>query len=167
MDSDKIIERGDTAKYQLTIEHEDFDQQRDDFFVVFRHGMMKGCFSIKKEDMLHDEDGNWFVAFPTGGIVGWITAETHYMVQDSDMKDGSREEVERHLIGFVTDNPCPKFCAENLLKCECEEGGHVKFKRVWRSDVNSMYLILRTKDGEIKDSEGNALRVRKEEKDIY
>lgn len=165
-DKDIIIQRGDVAKYQLTIEHDDYDQQRDPFFVLLHFGMTGETVRIDSSDMPHDEDGNWFLIVETAGkSVGMIKAETHYMVPDSDMADGTREEVEWHWLGFVTESPCPQFAS----KCECrcdgdEENNHVRFKRVWRGDVNSAFLTLRTSDGEpVADSDGRLLRVRKQE----
>lgn len=171
MDAKFIIQEGDVAKYQMLIEHEDFDMMQDEFEVTLSWGMLGESMTVSKSEMVHDEDGNWFLIFNSSGMVGKVTAECRYLVPDSDMADGVREEVDRQYIGFVTANPCPQFACE----CECpthEEKLHVTYTRVWRSDVNTLYLNLRTteENGEhrpILDSEGKKLRVRKEEKDIY
>ena len=166
MNKDKIIQKGDTAKYQLTITHQDFDQQRDDFFVILHYGMAGGTMRICKEQMTHDEDGNWFLLFQTANLpLGQVKAETHYMVPDSDIEGGIREEVEWDWLGFVTDSPCPHFAGKCACHCDAE---HVTFKRVWRGDVNSLYMNLRTSDGEyVKDNDGNQMVVRKGDKDLY
>ena len=39
MNKDRIIHQGDTAKYQVIIRHEDFDQQTDPFHVVVHGGI--------------------------------------------------------------------------------------------------------------------------------
>lgn len=167
MNKDKIIQKGDTAKYQLTITHQDFDQQRDDFFVILHYGMVGDTRRIDKKQMPHDEDGNWFLLFPTANLpLGQVKAETHYMVPDSDIEGGVREEVEWDWLGFVTDSPCPNFAGK--CACHCDGEDHVTFMRVWRGDVNSLYMNLRTSDGEyVKDNDGNQLVVRKGEKDLY
>ena len=162
----RVIQRGDVAKYQVTIDHEDFDQQADSFKVILRWGFLNQSEEILKSQMPHDEDGNWFMLFDTDDMNGKIMAECHYFVPDSDIEGGIREEVDRQWLAFVTAEPNPKFqrCCNNTG----EPDGHVTYKRVWRGDVNTLYLNLRTSDKEpIKDSEGNQIRVRKEEKDIY
>lgn len=166
MDKDFLIAQGDTAKFKLTITHADFDQQTDDFKVVLSIGLMGEQVVVEKADMPHDEDGDFYVIFKTDGMVGFIKAETKYYVPDTDIEGGLREEVDYQYLGFATANPCPKF----FRNCVCETltDDHVKWERVWRSDVGTLYLNLRTKDKEpIVTSDGKQVRVRKEDKDIY
>ena len=167
MNKDYIIQRGDTAKYQLTITHADFDQQRDPFWVVLHYGMTGDTLRISRDEMLCDEEGHWFMMFPSVAMTGHVKAETHYMVTDSDVDGGVREEVEWSWLGFVTDTPCPQFSG----RCLCGPGccaDHVTFTRVWRNDANSLYLKLRTSEGEaVLDSEGHQLRVKKQESELY
>lgn len=157
---DEIIQRGDVAKYQITITHTDYDQQRDDFYVILHYEMSFETMRIDKEQMFHDEEGNWFMMIPSEKLpTGWIKAETHYMVPDTDFGDDIREEVEFDWLGFVTDTPCPKFASKCPCGCDC---GHVVFKRVWRGDANSLYMNLLTSKGEpVKDVDGQQLQVRK------
>lgn len=165
MDASKIIQRGDTVKYQTVITHADFNMEENDFFVIITSAPTCGSLTIEKSDFVTDEDGNYFLVFPSEGMSGIVKAECHYMVTDTDISTGYREEVEYHRLGFVTDNPCPKFACE----CDCTEtDNNVVFTRVYRSDVNTLYLNLRTSEGEnILDSEGNQLRVHKAEEDLY
>jgi hypothetical protein len=165
MDKDFIIAKGDTAKYRLIIEHADFDMRRDDFKVVLRYGLMGKQTTINKADMYCDEDGEWYMVFDTDDMVGQLLAACHYYVPDTDAPDDIREELDYQYIAFVTDNPCPHF---NRC-CMCPEtDGHVTYKRVWRGDVRTKYLNLRTSEGEpIVTADGEQVRVRKEEKDIY
>ncbi len=60
MNKDRIIQQGDTAKFQVIIRHEDFDQQTDPFRVVVHGGIPDTPVTIDRADMLHDEDGNFF-----------------------------------------------------------------------------------------------------------
>lgn len=171
MDAKFIIQEGDVAKYQMLIEHEDFDMITCDFEVELSWGVMGRSVIIKKADMPCDEEGHWFLLFDSSDAIGKVLATCRYWVPDSDMSDGVREEVDRQYIGFVTTNPCPQFA------CECEyptheEMPHVTYTRVWRNDVNTLYLNLRTteENGEhlpVVDSNGQQIRVRKEEKDVY
>ena len=171
MDAKFIIQEGDVAKYELEIKHEDFDMMQDDFEVTLSWGCLGQSVTVKKADMPCDEDGHWFLLFDSSEAIGRVLAICRYWVPDSDMSDGVRKEVDRQYIGFVTANPCPQFACE----CECpshEDKPHVTYTRVYRSDVNTLYLNLRTteENGEhmpILDSEGKQMRVRKEQKDIY
>lgn len=149
MDKDKIIQKGDVAKYQIAITHEDFDQHRDDFYVVLHYGMTNKKLRIDKQDMVEDESNQFFLMFPSSDMTGMIKAETHYLVPDYDMDDMVRDEVEWSCLGFVTDSHCPLFSCH--CRCDCcdeNDNNHVKFKRVWRSDVSSLFLYLRTRRGE-------------------
>lgn len=167
MDASRIITQGDTAKYQVEITHPDYDQQTDPFRVVLHCGIPDTPFTIDRSDMLHDEDGNFFMLVPTAGVVGKIKAECHYSVTDSDVEGGSREEVDIQWLGFVTDEPCPRFAG----RCDCglsEEHPHVAYTRIYRNDARSLYLNVRTSGKQpVVDANGKQIRVRKEEKDIY
>ena len=59
MKDDIIIPKGDTAKYEVAIMHDDFDQQTDPFFVVLHTNIPEQAITIDREDMLHDEDGHF------------------------------------------------------------------------------------------------------------
>lgn len=161
MDKDFIIQQGDTAKYHLTITHEDFSMKENDFFVILWYGMFGQFTKIDKSEMYCDEDGDWFMLFNSALAVGQVKAECHFFVPDSDDKTGIREEVDYQYIGFVTNNPCPQFACE----CKCGEGdGNVKYERVYGNDVKTLYLNVRTSDGEyVYTSDGEQLRVRKEQ----
>lgn len=170
MDAKYIIQEGDVAKYQVKIEHEDFDMARDDFQFTIQAGMLGQEVTITKSQMPCDEDGNWFLVFDSTGMMGKVTAVCQYWVPDSDMQYGEREEIDRQYIGFVTESPCPQFACE----CECPsyEDSHVTYERVYRSDVHTLYLNVRTteENGEhmnVLDSEGRQLRVRKLDEDIH
>jgi hypothetical protein len=165
MEVDRIIQQGDIAKFQVIIRHEDFDPQTDSFRVVVHGGIPDTPVTIDRADMLHDEDGNFFMLVPTAGLMGALKAYCHYYVTDSDMGSGQREEIDIQMLAFVTDDPCP-----HVPCCgQCAEAdAHVTYKRVWRNDTRSLYLNVRTSDKQpVVDADGKQIRVRKEEKDIY
>lgn len=171
MDAKYIIPEGDVLKYKLEIKHEDFDMQTCDFEVILSYGMLGQSLTVKKSQMPCDEDKNWYLVFSTKGMVGKVLATCRYMVPDSDMPSGARDEYNRQYLCFVTANPCVHLdcCCED---CPEPEDDHVTYTRVWRSDVNTLYLNLRTteENGEhrpVMDSEGQQIRVRKEDKDIH
>lgn len=160
MDKDRIIQQGDTAKFQVIIHDEDFDQQTDPFRVVVHGGIPDTPITIDRADMLHDEDGNFFMLVPTAGLVGPLKAYCHYYVPDSDMGRGQREEIDIQMLAFVTDTPCV-----HLMCCGCDAREHrVEYKPVYGSDYSTAYLVLRTSEQEVlRDSDGNAFRIRKEQ----
>lgn len=165
MDEKFLIAKGDMAKYKLTIVHADFDMLRDDFFVVLKYGLMGKQLTIAKAEMTIDEDNEWYMIITSDDMMGMVTAICHYFVPDTDAATGLREEVDYQYIGFVTANPCPHF--NRCRVCE-KSDGHVTYERVWRGDVNTKYLNLRTSEGEpIQTVNGEHIRVRKEPKDIY
>lgn len=168
MDLDRIITQGDTAKYKVEIVHADFDQQTDPFHVIIHCGMPDVAMTIDREQMLHDEDGSFFIIVKTTNrMMGWMKAECHYFVTDSDVENGARDEVDVQRLDFVTDEPCPRFAG----RCDCclsEEHPHVVYTRIYRNDARSLYLNVRTSDKQpVVDADGKQIRVRKEDKDIY
>lgn len=165
MNKDKIIQKGDVAKYQIEIAHEDFDQLFNDFCVILHFGMDCGTRHISKKQMFHDEEGNWFFTFNTKDLpLGPVKAETRYWVPDSDMDGGLREEAEWTWIGFITDNPCPRFASHFRDACVPD---HVTFRRTYRSDANTLYQDLLDVDNEyMKDSEEMQLKVRKPKSEL-
>jgi len=167
MEADKIIYQGDIAKYKILITHEDFDMQEDDFFVILRAGIPAKELRVEKADMKHDEDGDFYMMVSSAGMVGRLEAECHYMVPDSDIESGIREEVDYQWLAFVTSTPCPRFACRHI----CWGGGedsHVRYERVWRGDTHTLYLNVRTADKQpVVDADGKQIRVRKLQEDIH
>lgn len=166
MKDDIIIQKGDTAKYEVAITHDDFDQQTDPFFVVLHTNIPEQTITIDREDMLHDEDGHFYMRVPSGNMAGLVKAICHYTVTDSDIEGGTREEVDIQYIGFVTDSPCVHL--DKHIPFGAPENNHVLYTRIYRNDAHTLYLNVRTVDKQpVVDAEGKQIRVRKEEKDIY
>lgn len=160
MDRKYLVSQGDVAKFQIEITHADFVQQTDDFKVVLSWGMVRQSMTIEHKDILHDEDGKFFIVFDSSEMLGLVKAECIYRVTDSDMEIGYREEFNYQWLCFVTADPTARFC------CEFNPGGdgHVVYTRVYAGDVNTAYLNLRDSNKEnLLDSEGNQLRVHKNE----
>jgi hypothetical protein len=164
MDKKWLVSRGDIAKFQIGITHADFDQQADDFKVVLSWGMVKQTMTIDHKDIIHDEDGNFFIVFDSSDMLGLVKAACCYYIPDSDVEGGTREEINYQWLCFVTDDPTPKFC------CDFEAGGdgHVVYTRVYAGDVNTAYLNLRDSEKKnLLDSNGKQLRVHRADEDYY
>lgn len=166
MDKTKIIQKGDIAKFQVVIKREDFDQVRDNFFVILRWGIPQKDITIEKADMRTDEENHYFMIFNSAPMLGKVQAECHYMVPDTDMDGGVREEIDRQPLGFVVNTGCPEFACRNM--CSGMDVKHVAYIRAFRDDVNTLFLNLRdSQQRQLTDSDGKNMRVRKGEKDLY
>lgn len=166
MDKDRIIQQGDTAKFQVEITHPDYNQQTGPFHVVLRWGIPEQTMTIDRADMVADEEGHFFMSVPSAAMLGRIKAECRYTVPDSDYAEGTREETDIQFLAFVTDQPCPRIAG--CCGCTAEQDAHVRYTRIYRNDTRSLYLNVRTADKEpVLDADGQQIRVRKEEKDIY
>lgn len=160
MEADRIITQGNIAKFRIAITHDGFDQQVDAFRVCLRWGIPQRYLIIDREDMLHDEDGNFYLVFPSSGMQGQLLAECHYGVHDEDVEGDVRDDVDRQWLAFVTDSPCPHFAG----RCDCfgSRDGHVEYERTDDSDVASIYMTLVTSDGQtVTDANGAILKVRR------
>ena len=157
MTNKNIIQRGDIAKYQIKIQRDDFDVERDDFSVTLKWGIaVPGSVKIEKTDMYHDEDWNVYFMFDTSGMIGRITAECEYKVPDTDAQSGYRTSVDRQVLCLVADSATAK-----LPKCPVIGERYVTYTRTFRSDANSLYAIVRVHPEVVNTSEGTPLRVRK------
>jgi hypothetical protein len=152
--------KGELAKYQITIKREDFDVKTCNFMVRLSWGLFGQYRDILKDEMYRDEDWNIFFVFETDDMTGPVKATTTYYVDDTDVDGAMRECTDIQVIGFVTDTSCQQM----RKRCKpCGGTGFVEFDRIYRSDANTLYLNLRTVDGEpLRTSDGENLRVRKE-----
>ena len=157
MTTKNIIQKGDIAKYQIKIQRDDFDVERDDFSVTLRWGIASpDSMKIEKTDMYHDEEWNVYFMFETSGMLGKVTAECEYKVPDSDAQGGYRTSVDRQILCLVADNATAK-----LPKCPVLGERYVTYTRTFRSDANSLYAIVRVQPEIVASSDGEPLRVRK------
>lgn len=165
MDNDRIVFKGDVSKWEITILHKDFNQLRDDYRVELDYGMFKQKVVITKSEMYIDEDNHTYMLFDSSDMVGLVKAICIYDVPDSDFETGIRQEVDMQCLCFVADVPKPRFnCGIDVFGGD----GHVEYKRVYRGDVKTLYMQLRTNQQKpIRDSEGNQLRVKKGSEDLY
>lgn len=157
------------AKFKVEITHPEFSQLEHDYSITLTWGHMGGSRVFKKSDLISDEEHNIYIVFDTSEMFGKVMAECLYEVPDTDRESGVREECDRQWLAFVASTPCVYFPCD----CECaEKDPHVVYTRVYRSDVHTLYLNLRTTEdnGEhlnLLDSEGQQLRVHKRPEDIY
>ena len=163
MDKDKIVYKGETAKFKVTISHADFDQGRDNYSISLLYGMRGDFVTIPKSRMIVDEDGDAYMIFDSTDMLGQVKAVCTYKVPDTDMASGYRKEVDIQWLCFVSEAACPRFACD----CKCGGDGHVTYERVYRGDTNTLYLNLRTSEQEpILDSDGKQLRVHKSDDDL-
>lgn len=159
-----IIQKGDVAKYQLTIQRDDFDMQQDDFLVRLTWGFYGESLTISKEEMFHDEDWNVFFMFDSTKMSGMITAECEYNVPDTDAESGYRLSVDRQILCLVTTSATARL-SKATCACKTLENHYVEYKRTFRSDAKSLYAIVRVQPEVVTTSNGEPLRVRKHQLD--
>ena len=159
MNVKNIIQQGEEAKYNIRIEREGFTMQDDDFRLTLVWGMKGDHLVIQKSQMMEDEAGNWLFTFPTKEMTGMVTAVCEYDVPDSDYADGFRTEREEQPLCFVNAN----VRLPQVMKDEgIYNGRYVSYERRLRSDVRSLYVILRDVTGAIlRDMNGLVQRALK------
>ena len=157
MNVKNIIQQGEEAKYNIRIEREGFTMQDDDFRLTLVWGMKGGRLDIPKSQMMENEAGNWL--FPTKEMTGIVTAVCEYDVPDSDYADGFRTEKEEQPLCFVNAN----MRLPQMMKDEgIYNGRYVSYERRMRSDVRSLYVVLRDVTGVIlRDMNGLVQRALK------
>ena len=159
MNVKNIIQQGEEAKYNIRIEREGFTMQDDDFRLTLVWGMKGEHLIIQKSQMMEDEAGNWLFTFPTKEMTGIVTAVCEYDVPDSDYADGFRTEKEEQPLCFVNAN----MRLPQIMKDEgVYNGRYVSYERRLRSDVRSLYVVLRDVTGAIlRDMNGLVQRALK------
>ena len=146
MNVKNIIPQGEDAKYNIRIEREGFSMQDNDFRLALKWGMQEKQLVIPKSQMMDDEAGNWIFTFPTKDMVGVVTAVCEYDVPDGDYVEGFRTEKEEQPLCFVNTNMrLPQIMKDDGLY----NGVHVSYERRMRSDVRSLYVVLRDVTGAI------------------
>lgn len=153
-----IIQQGETAKYQVIIEHPGFSMTEDDFEIVLSWGMRGDSLRIPKSEMLQNEGGETFFTFPTKNMVGRVEATCRYWVSDTDMTDDAAEMTERSpLCWVIADAKLPTGTDPGLYK-----GDHVQYVRKSGVGLKSLYEVLRDVTGAIlRDANGLILRALK------
>lgn len=116
-----IIQQGDQGKFQIVIDHDDFDQDTDNFFVTLKWGLMGESLTIQKADMLH-QDERWLILFDTSDIAGNVTAECHYFI-------GVTEVVDSQIICRVSTSEYDWLCS-CLYSCNPDDlAGYTNYLR--------------------------------------
>lgn len=163
INKERIVTKGDIAKYWLNIKHADFLQAEDDYQVVLVWGLLGQRIVIEKKDMVTDEEGHIYLLFDSSDMIGWVKAMCIYEVNDSDVEGGIRKEVNDQWLCFVTANPTPNICDR-----KAGGDGHVEYTRVYGSDIHTAWLNLRDSNKQpLLDSDGEQLRVRRAESDVF
>ena len=137
MDAKNIIVQGETVKYILLIDRQDFSMSNGDFQVELRWGLQGQTKVIKKSEMMEASSG-WLFSFSTDGMVGKVVAKCTWFYDDTDVSGAIRPETDEQIIAFVVTTPCPKFQA--CPKCT---GDHdVTYTRIEESEITAKYERL-------------------------
>lgn len=136
----RIVERGAEVKFKITIEREGFIMSRDNFELKLSWGMMNENLTIKKNQMLTNESGEWFFVFTVADdMVGRLMVECICEVPDNDYPDHKRTEVNRQCLALVVDHPLPpRICIPGAPV----PGNNVTYQQIYQSDVEDRYEYL-------------------------
>lgn len=106
MESTRIIQQGEIAKFKIEIDS--FDMLANDFKLELIYGYSRNIVEIKKSDMV-DSGGTYYFSFDTGEMVGRVIARCTWYLEDTDVEGSEREKVEEQYLCFVVTTPCPQF----------------------------------------------------------
>ena len=95
---------GEDLKFEIVIESEGFDMDRDDYTLVIRKANKEGEVVIEKSNIVSDGNNHYLCVtkeqlsqFGRGDIYIVAYAE----VQDSDFKDSMRSEIDKKLLCHI------------------------------------------------------------------
>lgn len=135
-----IIPQGTEPKFQVEIKN--FDMKWGDFTVTLTYGYRQTKIVIPKADMVHDDDFNYFFGFDTKDMVGKVTAQCHWKVQDDDYTDNTQEQYDEQFLCFVAPDPCPR-----IICCpECKTDGQVVYTQTGEHNISVEYQVLCDKE---------------------
>lgn len=135
MDKTRIIQQGETAKFQVQITN--FNMEANDFRVELIFGYRRKKVTIEKNQML-ENGGTYYFTIDTTNMVGRVTARCVWFVPDGDLSGGLREKDDEQYLCFVVTTPCPQF-----LTCPaCTEERPVTYTRTEQSDIAEKYQRL-------------------------
>lgn len=136
MDSTRIIQQGEIAKFRIEIT--DFDMASNDFKVELIYGYDRKVVEIDKSDMA-DSGSTFYFSFDSSEMVGRVTARCTWYFEDTDVHGSVREKVEEQYLCFIVTTPCPQF-----LTCpSCDTTNQlVTYTRIEQSSIADRYQRL-------------------------
>lgn len=138
-----IIEQGEEVKYKVTISHQGFNMNQNDFQIRLKYGMLGKSLLITKDEMISNSRDEWYFMFSTDEMVGRIKAECTLFIPDTDYADGFRTEVDLQTLCTVITHPLPaRICIPSG-----EGDGVVTYERTEESDVAELYAYLTAANG--------------------
>lgn len=140
----RIVQQGEEVKFQITINHQNFIMNEDNFRVKLTWSMLNKELVITKDQMISNENDEWFFMFPTDKMLGRVKAECSFDVPDTDYPDGFRTEVDRQCILVVITHPLP---ARICVPIEDGQDHTVVYNRTEESDVAELYAYLTDRNG--------------------
>lgn len=143
MDSTRIIQQGEEAKFKIEIADFDIEDGLVTLELIYSYRRQK--ITIGKDKLFQGSDGKWYFAFNTADITGRVVARCTWRVVDTDCDDGYREEVDEQYLCFVVSTPCPQF-----ISCpNCDTTGQrVTYTRTEQSSIADLYAYLETAEGD-------------------
>ena len=144
---------GSDLKFRITIDMAGFSMDDDDFMVRVKNRWGQVKYDIKKDDMLYDSQGQWYIALKTMQA-GTYYAITTAVLPDYDFDDHQQCIMDIQELCRISSGEC---CCHEKKQCSCEKHMKVTFEQVWI--VNSEHgAYLADCDGiPILDCDGNKI----------
>lgn len=155
-----MIHAGTDLKYKVTAQIPGFSLRNNDFSVLVKNRWNQVKYIIEKEDMLTDDDGNYYFTL-TDIQNGYYYAVLMAHREDTDFDSGLQNVVDSQFlcaVGVCDDEAC------NPCRCQTD-GMSVAYQRVWTVNVAG-YVYLAEEDGTpILDANGNKIFLKKDPDD--
>ena len=141
-----VANKGQEVKFNVVFRDENFDRRYDPVEITLKWGLFGRKVTIKREDMLFDEQHRCFITVDTSKMTGIVTATCRYEIQDVDMDDERRTEIDEQPLMYVATGRIS--CCRPKCGCKCpdEDGHEVLYRYVKETNVAQDYYYLITSD---------------------
>jgi len=141
-----VANRGQEVKFNVVFHDDNFDRRYDPIEITLRWGLLGRKLIIKRDEMLFDEHHHCFIVIDTSKMTGIVTATCRYEIQDVDMDDERRTEIDEQPLMYVATGRIS--CCRPICGCKCppEKGHAVEYRYVHDTNVVQDFYYLITSD---------------------
>lgn len=157
-----VANRGREVKFRVIFNDDTFDKKSDPVEIVLRWGLLGRKTVIRREDMIFNEDGEVYIIVDTSKMTGIVTATCYYEINDIDMPDEMRTEVDEQPLMYVATGRIS--CCRPRCGCKCpgSEEHDVEYRYVSDTNVGqSFYYLITTDEFYLEPSDESLLTVPK------
>ena len=144
---------GSDLKFRITIDMTGFSMEDDDFMVRVKNRWGQVKYDIKKNDMMVDSLGRWYIALKTMQA-GTYYALTTAVLSDYDFDDHQQCIVDIQELCHISSGEC---CCHENKQCSCEKHMKVTFEQVWIVNSEDGAYLADCDGIPILDCDGNKI----------